>query len=194
MLDTILAFLLLAPAIASGHSGEGTTTVKSVPEFVWLGVTHMLLGWDHLLFVAGVALIAGTVRQAAGYASLFTLGHTITLIAAALTEWRVSPVKVDLVIGLSVVFVGAVAFLGRPRTALHRHLFGTAVLGFGFVHGLGLATPCRTWTSTGLAASLASSRSTSASRAERSLHSSSRSSPATCRLGARASWAGGSRR
>ncbi|MEV0134167.1 HupE/UreJ family protein [Dactylosporangium sp. NPDC050688] len=134
-----LTILLLAPAAASAHGVNGAAD-KSVPEFVWLGITHMLLGWDHLLFVAGVALIAGTVRRAAAYVSLFALGHSVTLITAAITEWRVSPTKVDLVIGLSVVFVGAVALLARPKTTLHWRLFGGAVLGFGLIHGLGLAT------------------------------------------------------
>ncbi len=134
-----LALLVLLPTVASAHGVNGAAD-KSVPEFVWLGITHMLLGWDHLLFVGGVALIAGTVGRAAGYVSLFALGHSVTLVTAAITEWRVSPTKVDLVIGLSVVFVGVVALLARPRTALHWRLFGAAVLGFGLIHGLGLAT------------------------------------------------------
>ncbi|WP_238018932.1 HupE/UreJ family protein [Dactylosporangium sp. AC04546] len=134
-----LFLLVLLPSTASAH-GVDDAAGRSVPEFVWLGITHMLLGWDHLLFVAGVALIAGTVRRAAVFVSLFALGHSVTLITAAITEWRVSPTKVDLVIGLSVVLVGAVALFARPRTEAHRRLFGAAVLGFGLVHGLGLAT------------------------------------------------------
>ncbi|MEU0559493.1 HupE/UreJ family protein [Dactylosporangium sp. NPDC006015] len=85
-----LTLLLLLPTAASAH-GVDDAAGRSVPEFVWLGVTHMLLGWDPLLFVAGVALIAGTVRRAAAYVSLFALGHSVTLITAAITEWRVSP-------------------------------------------------------------------------------------------------------
>ncbi|WP_238012121.1 HupE/UreJ family protein [Dactylosporangium sp. AC04546] len=139
-LPALTAFLILSvPTTASAHGVDGAAG-RSVPEFVWLGITHMLLGWDHLLFVAGVALIAGTARRAAAYVSLFALGHSVTLITAAITEWRVSPTKVDLVIRLSVIFVGAVALLARPKTKLHWRLFGATVLGFGLVHGLGLAT------------------------------------------------------
>ena len=97
-----LALLLLLPTAASAHGVDGAAG-RSVPEFVWLGITHMLLGWDHLRFVAGVALVAGTARRATVHVSLFALGHSVTLITAAITEWRVSPTKVDLVIGLSVV-------------------------------------------------------------------------------------------
>ncbi|GAA0736885.1 HupE/UreJ family protein [Dactylosporangium roseum] len=136
---TCLLLLTSPAASAHGVSGGG----RSTPEFVWLGITHMLLGWDHLLFVAGVALIAGTARRAAALVSLFALGHSVTLISASLIGWRVSPVKVDLVIGLSVVVVGLVAWFARPRTQLHWRLFGAAVVGFGLIHGLGLSTRLR---------------------------------------------------
>lgn len=132
-------FMLVFPDTALAH-GVNDAAGKSTPEFVWLGVTHMLLGWDHLLFVAGVALIAGTVRRAAGLISLFALGHSATLITASIAGWRFSPTKVDLVIGISVVFVGVVAMVARPHTTTHWRLFGGSVLGFGLIHGLGLST------------------------------------------------------
>ncbi|GAA3233654.1 HupE/UreJ family protein [Dactylosporangium siamense] len=137
-LGLALTFVLTVPSTASAHGVDGAG--KTIPEFVWLGITHMLLGWDHLLFVAGVALIAGQARRAAGLISLFALGHSVTLIAASLAEWRISPVKVDLVIGLSVVFVGAVALFARPKTPMHWRWFAGAVAGFGLIHGLGLST------------------------------------------------------
>ena len=133
--------VLLLPAAASAHGVAGGG--RSAPEFIWLGITHMMLGWDHLLFVGGVALIAGKARRAATLISLFALGHSVTLISASLIGWRVSPVKVDLVIGLSVVFVGLVAWFARPRTTLHWRLFGASVVGFGLIHGLGLSTRLR---------------------------------------------------
>ncbi|GAA1838121.1 hypothetical protein GCM10009682_63370 [Luedemannella flava] len=117
-----------------------TGTGDSIPEFGWMGVTHMVLGWDHLLFALGVVLLAGSPRRAAGMISLFALGHSVTLIAATLTETSVSPRRVDIIIALSVAFVGVVGVFARPRTPLHWRLFGAAVLGFGLVHGLGLST------------------------------------------------------
>jgi hypothetical protein len=73
------------------------------------------------------------------YASLFALGHSITLLGAVLAGWRADAHLVDAAIGLSVVYkgfenVGGLHSLGwklDPRAA---------VLGFGLVHGLGLAT------------------------------------------------------
>ncbi|MDX2567408.1 HupE/UreJ family protein [Streptomyces scabiei] len=78
---------------------------------MWPGVEHMLLGWDHLLFVAAVRHLAGSARRAAGQSSLFALGHSTTLLIAALAGRRVNPVAVD-VVALSLVFVGAVGLLG----------------------------------------------------------------------------------
>src|SRR4051794_20887011 len=110
-----------------------TGTGDSIPEFLWMGVTHMMLGWDHLLFALGVVLLAGKPRRAASMISLFALGHSVTLIAATLTETSVSPRRVDIIIALSVAFVGVVGVFARPRTPLHWRLFGAAVLGFGLI-------------------------------------------------------------
>jgi hydrogenase/urease accessory protein HupE len=57
------AALLAVPGAAFAHGVGGTS--ETVAGFIWLGVKHMLLSWDHLLFVGGVALIAGTRRRAA---------------------------------------------------------------------------------------------------------------------------------
>jgi hydrogenase/urease accessory protein HupE len=128
-----LLFGVAQPASAHGIGGGGET----VGDFVWLGFTHMLLGWDHLLFVGGVVLLAGQVRRAAKLISLFALGHSTTLIIATLAEWRINAVLVDVVIALSVVFVGVVGVIGRPR---RWRGFAAVVLGFGLIHGLGLST------------------------------------------------------
>ncbi|WP_433375806.1 HupE/UreJ family protein [Actinoplanes sp. CA-142083] len=123
-----------APAQAHGVRAKGD---ESVLDFLGLGFTHMLTGWDHLLFIAAVVLLAWHPRRAAGLLSLFALGHSATLIAATLAGWRLSPALVDLIIAVSVGFVGVVGVKGRPRSF---RWFGAAVLAFGLVHGLGLAT------------------------------------------------------
>nr|WP_240948207.1 HupE/UreJ family protein [Planosporangium mesophilum] len=129
------AVLLGLPGAAFAHGIGGTSETAS--GFVWLGFKHMLAGWDHLLFVAGVVLLAGKAKRAAKLISLFALGHSITLIVATLAHWRVNATLVDIVIVLSLVFVGVVGWFGRPKDW---RWFATAVLGFGLVHGLGLST------------------------------------------------------
>ncbi|WP_343908696.1 HupE/UreJ family protein [Nocardioides aquiterrae] len=123
------------PASAHGIGGDAATS--SVGGFVGIGIEHMLLGWDHLLFVAGVVLLAADPRRGAKTITAFVLGHSLTLIVATLAGWKVSPTLVDVVIVLSVAFVGAYGILGKP---FGWDLFTAIVFGFGLVHGLGLST------------------------------------------------------
>ncbi|QOC94137.1 HupE/UreJ family protein [Micromonospora craniellae] len=123
------------PGAASAHGVGGSS--ETVGGFVWLGTKHMLAGWDHLLFVGGVLLLAGGVRRAAKLISLFALGHSVTLFTATVADWHVNPVMVDVVVGLSLVFVGVVGLRGRPKNWTW---FAVAVLTFGLIHGLGLST------------------------------------------------------
>jgi len=108
-----------------------------VLEFVPLGIEHMLLGWDHLLFIAGVVLLAGELVRAAKLISLFVAGHGLTLLVATLSGWRADATLVDVVIALSVVYVGVQGLRGRPESW---RTVGAVVFGFGLVHGLGLST------------------------------------------------------
>jgi hypothetical protein len=108
--------------------------------FAYLGAKHMVTGYDHLLFLVGVIFFLFRLRQIALYVSLFSLGHSITLLAGVFFDLHVDPRLVDAVIGLSVAYK-AFDNLGGFRT-----LFGVqpdpraAVLGFGLIHGFGLAT------------------------------------------------------
>lgn len=121
----------------------GALGADPVP-FLYLGAKHMVTGYDHLLFLVGVIFFLFRLRQIALYVSLFSLGHSITLLAGVYFSLRVDPHLVDAAIGLSVVYK-AFENLGGFRT-----LFGAqpdtraAVFGFGLIHGLGLATKLQT--------------------------------------------------
>jgi hydrogenase/urease accessory protein HupE len=127
----------LAPQLAQAHGIADSARNKSVGEFVPLGIEHMLTGFDHLLFIAGVVLLAGTARRAAKLISLFVLGHSLTLLAATLSGWQISATLVDVVIALSVAYVGVLNLRGGEPDW---RMVGGAVFGFGLVHGLGLST------------------------------------------------------
>jgi hypothetical protein len=73
------------------------------------------------------------------YVSLFTLGHSTTLLAGALGGLHANPYLIDAVIGLSVVYKGFENIGGFARLGVQPNP-QTAVLGFGLFHGLGLAT------------------------------------------------------
>jgi hypothetical protein len=125
----------------SGHDAGFVASVEGVHfgPFMYLGAKHMVTGYDHLAFLAGVIFLLYRLRDVALYASLFALGHTITLLGAVLAGWQVDAHLVDAVIGLSVVYKGF-ENVGGFRTLGWAPDPRAAVLGFGLVHGLGLAT------------------------------------------------------
>ncbi len=132
-----MAFLL-TPAAAAAHALFGDLDPnRPLADYLSLGFFHMVGGWDHLLFITGVVLLAGNWRSAAKLISLFVAGHSLTLLIATLAGWRLNATAVDVVIALSLVYVGVQGWRGRPNDL---RLTGAIVFGFGLVHGLGLST------------------------------------------------------
>jgi hypothetical protein len=135
------------PVVASAHnvSKRDASFVQSnqgtaVAAFVYLGAKHMLTGYDHIAFLVGVIFFLYRLKDIVQYVSLFTLGHSITLLAGVLGGFHANPYFIDAIIGLSVVYKafdnmdGFRRFLGfEPNTKV-------AVLIFGLFHGFGLAT------------------------------------------------------
>lgn len=138
ILVAVVATALVAlPTPAQAHGIGGEAADLSVWGFIPLGMEHMLLGWDHLAFIAGVLLLARTFKLSLKLISVFVAGHSTTLILATAVGWQVDAGYVDAVIAASVAFVGCVGLIGRPR---RWGWFAAVVAGFGLVHGLGLAT------------------------------------------------------
>jgi hypothetical protein len=107
---------------------------------MYLGAKHMLTGYDHLLFLAGVIFFLYRLKDVAAYVTLFAVGHSTTLLLGVMLDIRANPFLIDAIIGLSVVYK-AIDNLDGFRTWLG---FApnpkAAVLIFGFFHGFGLAT------------------------------------------------------
>ncbi|MEU0884063.1 hypothetical protein ABZ345_36175 [Lentzea sp. NPDC005914] len=59
------AVAVSTPGQALAHGITGSAAGKNAWEFIPLGIEHMLLGWDHLLFIAGIVLLAGELKRAA---------------------------------------------------------------------------------------------------------------------------------
>ncbi len=141
-----VALVVLAPtAWAHGIGGKdaafvAASTGPQILPFMYLGAKHMVTGYDHLLFILGVVFFLYRLRHVALYVTMFSIGHSITLLAGVLFGLNVNSFLVDALIGLSVVYK-AFDNLGGFQS-----LFGfqpntkAAVLGFGLVHGFGLAT------------------------------------------------------
>lgn len=111
----------------------------AVFPLMYLGAKHMVTGYDHLLFLVGVIFFLYRLRDILLYVSLFTVGHSLTLLGGALGGVQASAYLVDAIIGFSIVYkafenMGGFKALGlRPNTKV-------AVFVFGLVHGFGLAT------------------------------------------------------
>lgn len=101
------------------------------------GVRHILTGYDHLLFVAALALGAATWRELVKVVSAFTLCHTLTLTLAAYGVVGVPARIVEPLVAASIVVV-ALQNVVAPRPA--RGAGRLVVAGFfGLFHGLGFA-------------------------------------------------------
>ncbi len=134
-----------APVSAHPMEGANAGFVQSVDgpalgPFLYLGAKHMVTGYDHLLFLVGVIFFLRRLRDVVLYVSLFTLGHSLTLLYGVLADVSVNPYIIDAIIGLSVVYKGFENVGGFKRVFDIAPDTRVAVLVFGLFHGLGLAT------------------------------------------------------
>lgn len=109
-------------------------------DYAWLGVEHILTGFDHLLFVLGLVLLVEGRRLLLYTVTAFTVGHSVTLSLAALGYVNFPSGLVEVVIAFTIVLLAAE--LARPLPAkpslMRRFPWGVAFL-FGLLHGLGFA-------------------------------------------------------
>ena len=139
------AILACNPALAHNISASNASFVEqlngpAIIPFAYLGAKHMVTGVDHLLFLLGVVFFLSKPRDVIVYVSLFTLGHSITLLAGVLAQWQVNAYLIDAVIGLSVVYKAFENLGGLDRLGRWHLDTRAAVFLFGLCHGLGLAT------------------------------------------------------
>lgn len=139
-----IVLILMSASISFGHdvSSSNARFVEAVSgpapvPFLYLGAKHMVTGIDHVFFLIGVVFFLSRIRDIVFYVSLFTIGHSLTLLGGVLTETSLNAHLVDAVIGLSVVYKAMENIGGFQR-------FGQldmrwAVFVFGLVHGLGLS-------------------------------------------------------
>jgi len=119
-------------------SPEGRGNEISAPLYFRLGVVHILKGWDHLLFLTCLMMIAGGTRRLILAVTGFTLSHSLTLGAATLDMLSMPIVLVEALIALSIVFLAAEILRADRTTLTWRHPVSVAFL-FGLLHGFGFA-------------------------------------------------------
>ena len=107
-------------------------------DYFRLGVQHILEGYDHLLFLVCLLLIAGTGRRIFITVTGFTIAHSVTLALSALGVVRVPVPPVEAAIALSIVFLAVEIVRGNENSLTYRYPIAVAS-SFGLLHGFGFA-------------------------------------------------------
>lgn len=107
---------------------------SQVAGYLWHGVRHIALGYDHLVFLFALLLLGGRMRTMIAIVTSFTVAHSITLALGAFEVVRITPIVVESAIALTIAYVGAENLYIR-RTD-RRYLLTFAL---GLVHGFGFA-------------------------------------------------------
>jgi hydrogenase/urease accessory protein HupE len=111
-------------------------------EYTKLGIEHIWIGIDHLLFVACLLFIARTRRRLLITITGFTVAHSITLALSALNLVRIPTPPVEAMIGLSVLFMAWEIAKGDKDSLTHRYPAAVSA-SFGLLHGFGFAAVLR---------------------------------------------------
>ena len=140
----LLLLLLFLPLLGFAH--DVTSADQEILRngglwaYIQVGATHMLTGYDHLLFLAGVIFLLNNFKDILMFITVFTIGHCITLIGATYAGITANEHLVDAVIALSVLYKGFENLGGFEKLKVKSpHLLLMVGL-FGLIHGFGLST------------------------------------------------------
>lgn len=121
------------------HGSTGWAALGPVLlDYGWLGIEHILLGFDHLCLVFALTLLVQGRRRLAWTITAFTVAHSITLALSVLGVLTVPIAPVEAMIALSIVLVCAECL--RPDDSLTRRAPWIIAFTFGLLHGFGFAS------------------------------------------------------
>ena len=142
-------FLVLFAALLSSQifaHGMSEAEKLSIIEggnlrYLWIGATHMLSGYDHLLFVFGIIFLLTRFRDIVKYITAFTLGHSVTLIIATFNGIQVNYFLIDAIIALSICYIAFANLDGfKKYLDVKSPNLLVMIIALGLIHGLGLST------------------------------------------------------
>ena len=119
-------------------------------SYFWMGIEHLLLGFDHILFVIGLVLLVRTPINIIKVVTSFTVAHSLTLALATFGIVQPSQASIEAVIALSIAFLAVELFnVGRrsddtvansipTSSIMMRHPWAITFV-FGLLHGFGFA-------------------------------------------------------
>jgi hydrogenase/urease accessory protein HupE len=139
--DDLVSQAILDPGRLEFEYFAGTRqgTLAVIRKFVPSGVHHILIGPDHLLFLVGLLLVGGSLRQLVIVVTGFTVAHSVTLSLAALNIVTPPASIIEPAIALSIVYVGVDNLTVREG----RDMRVWIALAFGLIHGFGFANVLR---------------------------------------------------
>lgn len=134
-------FPLLLAAHGVSSADQEILNNGGLLSYIYVGAKHMVTGYDHLLFLAGVIFYLKGFKDIVRFITVFTIGHSITLIGATYLGIKADEHLIDAVIALSVLYKGFEnlgGFEKQFKTKSPNLLF--MVFMFGLIHGFGLST------------------------------------------------------
>ncbi len=143
VLLTLLLTGISTSVAAHGMSAEDQARILNAGyfEYMRLGATHMLSGYDHLLFLFGVIFFLTSFKEILKVITAFTIGHSITLVFATLFGIKANYYLIDAVIALTVCYKAFDNLEGFQKYLQMRSPNLTwMVFAFGLIHGFGLST------------------------------------------------------
>ncbi|MES2824222.1 MAG: HupE/UreJ family protein [Pseudomonadota bacterium] len=146
MYKLFIVFLLsgtTAAVFAHGMSAEDQARIVNAGylQYMRLGATHMLSGYDHLLFLFGVIFFLTRFKEILTFITAFTIGHSITLVFATLFGIKANYYLIDAVIALTVCYKAFDNLDGfKKYLQMRSPNLIWMVFAFGLIHGFGLST------------------------------------------------------
>ncbi len=141
----VTALLLISPILIMAHgvssADQETLNSGGLLSYIYVGAKHMVTGYDHLLFLAGVIFYLNGFKDILRFITVFTIGHSITLIGATYLGIKANEHLIDAVIALSVFYKGFENLGGFEKyfKVKSPNLLWMVFI-FGLIHGFGLST------------------------------------------------------
>lgn len=130
----------LTPTLRAFEVAKEQSSWDVTKTYTIIGVEHILMGIDHLLFVFALLLIVVGWRRLVGTITAFTLAHSITLVAATLGWLSVPQAPVEAVIALSILFLAVeIIHSQQGKVGLTERSPWLIAFIFGLLHGFGFA-------------------------------------------------------
>lgn len=141
----VLVAFAIVPSFTWAHgvssADQAILSNGGLMAYVYVGAKHMITGYDHLLFLAGVIFYLSGFRDIVKFITVFTIGHSITLTGATYLGIQSDEHLIDAVIALSVLYKGFENLDGFKRIlGVDSPNLLLMVFVFGLIHGFGLST------------------------------------------------------